>query len=122
LVSLTITSEKSFSLSQLFPDINPSSQDATEMLATYKRKRRLLEFMAQNKDVSAEYSLFLSGRLRGFFILHVFLVLFGSNIDWVCLRKPVSPWWLLGIELKTSGRAESVLLTDEPALNILLLK
>ncbi|XP_040610956.1 uncharacterized protein C3orf20 homolog isoform X2 [Mesocricetus auratus] len=38
---------------KLFPDINPSSRDAKEMLATYKRKCRLLDFMTQSKDASS---------------------------------------------------------------------
>ncbi|MEJ1277096.1 hypothetical protein NN561_008008 [Cricetulus griseus] len=37
---------------KLFPDINPSSQDTKKRLETYKRKSKLLELMAQSKDVS----------------------------------------------------------------------
>ncbi|KAK7824912.1 hypothetical protein U0070_014118 [Myodes glareolus] len=36
----------------LFPDINSASQDAKEMLATYKKKCRMQEFMSQIRDAS----------------------------------------------------------------------
>lgn len=53
-MSLAIASEKGSSLSQLFPDINSASWDAKEMLATYKKKCRMEEFMSQIRDVSAK--------------------------------------------------------------------
>lgn len=63
-VSLATASEKSSSLSQLFPDINPSSRDAKEMLVAYKKQCRMQELMAQNRDVSAKLLLFPSGWLE----------------------------------------------------------